>query len=50
MRLGQTALETPVLKSLLVKTVNAKSVTYASTQGTEVVAGDYRFVVNMVTE
>jgi isoleucyl-tRNA synthetase len=47
---GQTALETPVLKSLLVKTVNAKSVTYASTQGTEVVAGDYRFVVNMVTE
>ncbi|MFM2339573.1 MAG: hypothetical protein RLZZ360_209 [Candidatus Parcubacteria bacterium] len=47
---GQTALETPALKALLMKTVNAKSITYASTSGTEVIAGEYRFVVNVVNE
>lgn len=47
---GQAALETPELKTLLMKTVNAKSLTYAATPGTEVAAGDYRFVVNVVKE
>jgi isoleucyl-tRNA synthetase len=47
---GQTALETPELKALFMKTVNAKSVTYTSTQGIEVVAGDYRFILNLVKE
>jgi isoleucyl-tRNA synthetase len=47
---GQTALETPELRSLLMKTVNAKTLTYGETLGQEVVAGEYRFVINLVQE
>jgi isoleucyl-tRNA synthetase len=47
---GQTALETPEQKALLTKTVNARSISYADTVGQEVVAGEYRFVINLVQE
>lgn len=47
---GKAALETPELRMLLLKTVNATGVTFAETVGQEVVAGEYRFVVNVVRE
>jgi isoleucyl-tRNA synthetase len=47
---GKAALETPELRMLLTKTVNATGITFRETEGQEVVSGDYIFVVNVVKE
>jgi isoleucyl-tRNA synthetase len=44
---GQAVLETPELKSLLLKTVNATAIMYQEVTGMTVMAGEYQFVVAM---